>query len=73
MRKAPEPMTSRKVTQAWAAGRGLKADEATLNILRKRIGACLADCRNQGLIENAGMTNDGDPYGPYKLWRIRQG
>lgn len=72
LRKAEAPLTSRQITTAWAADRGLKADEATLNILRKRVGAVINACRNQGLVEQAGMTNDGDPYGPYKLWRIKQ-
>lgn len=71
MRRAPEPMTSRQIADAWAKDRRLNPDEATLNILRKRIGACLTNCRKQGLVEQCGMTDDGDPYGPYKLWRIK--
>jgi hypothetical protein len=72
MRRADAPMTSRQITEAWAKDRGLKADEATLTILRKRIGACLTACRKQELVEFVGMSDDGDPFGPYKLWKIKQ-
>lgn len=33
-REATTPITSRMITELWAAERGLTADEATLNILR---------------------------------------
>lgn len=69
-REATEPMTSRKITEAWAADRGLVADEATYTILRKRIGACIKGCVNQGLIEDVGWTEDHDQNGPYKLWKL---
>lgn len=71
MRKADKPLTSRQVTELWAEDRGLHADEATMNILRKRIGACLTSCKKQGLIEVAGMTDNHDSFGPYKLWRVK--
>ena len=59
-REATEPMTSRQITELWAADRGLNADEATLSILRKRIGACI-----KGLIVCTGETVDHGPNGPY--------
>lgn len=68
-REATAPLTSRQITEAWAADRGLAADEATYAILRKRIGACIKGCVNQGLIEDVGWTKDHDENGPYKLWR----
>lgn len=71
LRKADAPMTSRQIAEAWATDRGLMADEATLNILRKRVGATLQTCKKQELIEFVGMTTDADPFGPYKLWRIK--
>lgn len=71
MRKSDVPLTSRQITEQWAAERGLQADDATLNILRKRIGSCIKTCKEQGLVEDVGQTNDGDPNGPYKLWRIK--
>jgi len=72
LREAKEPLTSRQITELWAADRGLSADEATLNTLRKRIGACIKSCKEQGLIEDMGWTKNHDANGPYKLWRISQ-
>ncbi len=71
MREATEPLTSRQITEMWAADRGLAADEATLSILRKRIGACIKANVNQGLIEDCGWTKDHGANGPYKLWRLK--
>ncbi len=70
LRESDGPMTSRQLTELWVADRGLRADEATLNAIRKRIGACLKGCREQALIEDVGMTTDHDANGPYKLWQI---
>jgi hypothetical protein len=72
-REATGPLTSRQITERWAADRGLKADDATLNTLRKRIGACIKGCSEQGLIEAQGMTTGHDANGPYKLWRLSVG
>ncbi|WP_116083180.1 hypothetical protein [Tropicimonas sp. IMCC34011] len=72
-REAPGPLTSRQITEAWAEDRGLAADEATLTLLRKRIGACIKGCVNQGLIEDAGWTTDHGENGPYKLWKLKEG
>lgn len=73
LREASEPLTSRQITEAWVADRGLSPDEATVTILRKRVGACLKTCENQGLAEGAGATTDHGEFGPYKLWRLKQG
>ena len=70
LREASEPMTSRQITELWVADRGLTADEATLTTIRKRIGACIKTCVNQGLIEDQGWTKQHDANGPYKLWRV---
>lgn len=70
-RDAKEPMTSRQVTELWCADRGLSADEATLNTIRKRIGACIKTCVQQGLIVDCGWTEDHGVNGPYKLWRLK--
>lgn len=70
LREAREPLTSRQITEAWIKDRGLEPDEPTFVILRKRIGACLKTCENQGLAEGAGQTTDHDPWGPYKLWQV---
>ncbi|PHR77852.1 hypothetical protein [Henriciella sp.] len=73
LREADGPMTSRQITELWAAERGLSADEATLVTIRKRIGACVKVCVNQGLIEDQGWTTQHDANGPYKLWTIKKG
>ncbi|WP_461428444.1 hypothetical protein [Gymnodinialimonas sp.] len=72
-RDSAKPLTSRQITEAWAADRGLAVDEATLSILRKRIGACIKSCVNQGLIEDVGWTKDHGENGPYKLWKLKEG
>lgn len=70
-REATEPLTSRQITEMWAANRGLAADDATLAILRKRIGACIKSCVGQDLIEDCGWTEDHGENGPYKLWKLK--
>lgn len=70
-REASGPLTSRQITEKWAEDRGLAADEATLNTLRKRIGACIKTCVNQGLIVEQGWTDNHDANGPYKLWVLK--
>lgn len=70
-REATEPLTSRDITIRWAEDRGLVADEATYATLRKRVGACIKSCVNQGLIENVGWSTTHDANGPYKLWRLK--
>ncbi|MEL6474602.1 MAG: hypothetical protein AAFQ21_11000 [Pseudomonadota bacterium] len=72
LREASEPLTSRQITEAWVADRGLQADEATINAIRKRIGACIKTCVQQGLVESVGQTGGEGGYGPYKLWRLRR-
>lgn len=71
LREADEPLTSRQITEMWAADRGLVADEATLSTLRKRIGACIKSCAVRGLVEDRGWTTDHGENGPYKLWALR--
>lgn len=73
LRVASTPITSRQITEAWAVDRGLVCDEATYATLRKRIGACIKGCRDQGLIEDHGWTKDHDGNGPYKLWALKKG
>lgn len=71
-REATEPLTSRQLAEMWLQDRGLVADEATTTTIRKRVGACIKTCVNQGLIEECGVTTDHDMYGPYKLWRLKK-
>lgn len=69
-READGPLTSRQITEMWAADRGLAADEATLTTLRKRIGACIKTCALRGLVEDRGWTTDHGENGPYKIWAM---
>jgi hypothetical protein len=73
LREATAPMTSRQITEMWARNRGLKADDATLSILRKRVGACIKGCVNQGIVVSTGQTTDHGAFGPYKLWQLKRG
>ena len=63
LRDAPEPITSKDLTERWCAERGLQTDDATWAILRNRIGACLTTLKNQGLALGVGVLADG-----YKGW-----
>ena len=65
-REATAPISSRQITEAWIADRGLQPDEATFVILRKRIGACIQSVRTYGTIVEAG--DDGE----YKTWTLRR-
>jgi hypothetical protein len=58
LREATGPITSQDITKAWVAARGLKTDEATYVILRKRIGAALTKLKAEGVI--VGTTGDGE-------------
>jgi hypothetical protein len=66
-RDATEPLTSRQITEAWIKDRGLRPDEDTFVILRKRIGACIVTAKNSNLVESVGQ--DGE----YKLWTLKRG
>ena len=71
LRESPEPLTSRAVTELWVQDRGLNADEQTLSTIRKRIGACIKTCKEQGLVKECGTAPALESgYGPYKLWRV---
>ena len=54
--------TSRTITEAWIADRGLRADDATYTILRKRLGACL----NALVVD--GLAVHGPMAGEFKTW-----
>lgn len=64
LRNNPGFHTSRKITEAWIADRGLRADDATYVVLRKRLGACLTSARADGLLTNGPME------GEYKTWEL---
>lgn len=65
LREATAEVTSRDITEAWIKDRGLRADEATFVILRKRVGAVLTKLRTEGTIDAAPRA------GEYKPWRLK--
>jgi len=64
LRDATGPVTSRDITEAWMKDRGLKADDATFVIIRKRIGACLTGLQADEKV--IGTVTGGD----YKAWAL---
>src|SRR5690606_30724156 len=48
LKEATGPITSRDIAEAWVQDRGLRADDGTLVIIRKRVGACLIALRASG-------------------------
>jgi len=66
LRIAETPLTSRQITEAWIKDRGLKPDEDTFVILRKRIGACIVTAKNNDVVESVGQQ------GEYKLWVLKK-
>lgn len=54
LREAGRPMTSRELSEAWCADRGLIAKESTVSMLRKRIGATLKALMHKGLVVQDG-------------------
>lgn len=73
LREAKAPMTSRQITELWLLDRGLQADDVTVTAIRKRIGACIKSCVDQGLIVSTGQTTEHGEFGPYKLWQLKRG
>lgn len=67
LKDASAPVTSRDITQAWIADRGLKADDETFVLLRKRVGACVTALKADGLVAEVPLPGD------YKGWRLNQG
>ena len=57
------PVTTREIALNVAAGRGLNADDADLvNMLRKRIGACVFKLKRDGVLR------EGEGTGDLKQW-----
>lgn len=64
LKEAKRPLTSLEITQAQIAERGLKADDQTVVLMRKRVGACLSANQRHGLVRSIPME------GPYKGWEL---
>jgi hypothetical protein len=50
LKEATGPITSRDIAEAWVSDRGLNADDGTLVMIRKRVGACLTSLANQKMV-----------------------
>jgi hypothetical protein len=64
LKSSPVPLTSLSLTEAWLDARGLRADEQTRVVIRKRMGASLIHLRNQGLAVSADIGSG------IKSWRL---
>jgi hypothetical protein len=62
VKRATEPITSLDITRAQLKERGLKADDMTLVMMRKRVGACLSANQRKGLVRSVPIE------GPYRGW-----
>lgn len=62
LKEATGPITSRDIAEAWVQDRGLNADDGTLVIIRKRVGACLNTLQQQGTISGEGAVD--------RLWTL---
>src|ERR1019366_262160 len=65
LREAPGPLTTLRISNKWIENRGLRCDEQTYIVMRKRIGAALISLRNAGTLANAGKGPDG-----YRAWVV---
>ena len=52
LRQASGTATYKEITEAWMAARGLRTDDGTFVVLRKRVGACLIGLRAAGVVRN---------------------
>ena len=64
LRDAPSPMSSAQITELWLTDRGLRPDDDTRIVIRKRLGAALISLRAAGTLVNDGVI-DG-----FKGWRV---
>lgn len=66
LRESPKPLTALDIVHQQIRERRLKADDGTVVIMRKRIGACLTKLKADGHIRNAPSS------GLYKLWEMNR-
>lgn len=62
LKKATEPLTSLDIVKAQIEARGLNADEQTVVLLRKRVGATLSAQQRHGVVKSIPQE------GRYKGW-----
>jgi hypothetical protein len=65
LRTAGKPLTSLDITLAMLERRKLKADDATIVLMRKRVGACLTSLKSKGVIQPTPAL-----VGEYKGWAL---
>lgn len=59
LKEASGPITSLDIAEDWIAERGLRADQGTTVMIRKRVGACLTSLRRSGLCAHAESNGHG--------------
>lgn len=64
LKAASSPITFHEITQAQIKARGLKADDDTFVLMRKRVGACLTAQQEKRLVRSIPQE------GPYKGWEL---
>ncbi|KQZ29378.1 hypothetical protein [Caulobacter sp. Root1472] len=64
LKAADRPLTSLEIVQAQIKARGLKADEETIVLMRKRVGATLTAQQSLGFVRSIPME------GRYKGWEL---
>lgn len=57
LKEAQGPLTSLDIAEAWIADRGLRADDGTRVMIRKRVGACLTALQAASAVAGAGDLN----------------
>jgi len=62
LKNATAPLTSLDLVLVQIEERGLKADDETIVLMRKRVGACLTKLKNDGVIRVVPQV------GPYQGW-----
>ncbi len=66
LKESARPLTALDIVHQQIKERKLKADDHTVVIMRKRIGACLTKLKADGHIRNAPSS------GLYKLWELNR-
>jgi hypothetical protein len=64
LKAADRPLTSLEIVHAQIKARGLKADEETVVLMRKRVGATLSAQQSLGYVRSIPMA------GRYKGWEL---
>ncbi len=55
LREASAPLNSAQIADAWIQDRGLRVNDQTRVVIRKRIGAALINARAAGTLRNEGV------------------